>query len=90
MNSSTISFNNYNIVSNFNYYINVGFIYRNNDVINYTRYDDAGKQIVTYDNISGNKTFNVNAFLIKLSNGRIKNYPSVRGSGWCIILTTVP
>ncbi|WP_241331267.1 TonB-dependent receptor [Chryseobacterium arthrosphaerae] len=65
MNSSTISFNNYNIVSNFNYYINVGFIYRNNDVINYTRYDDAGKQIVTYDNISGNKTFNVNAFFNK-------------------------
>lgn len=65
MSTSMISFNSYNIVSGINYYINAGFIYRNNDVINYTRYDDTGKQIVTYDNISGNKSFNISSSLNK-------------------------
>ncbi|MFZ4929951.1 outer membrane beta-barrel protein [Chryseobacterium sp. Mn2064] len=65
MNSSMISFNSYNMASGTNYYINAGFTYRNNDVINYTRYDDTGKQIVTYDNISGNKGFNISSSLSK-------------------------
>lgn len=64
-NNSTISFSNYNIVSGLNYYINASFNYSNNTVINYTRYDDAGKQIVTYDNISGNKSFNLSTHLNK-------------------------
>lgn len=66
MTNSNVSFNRFNIIKNFNYYINVGFIYRNNDVINYTKYDDAGKQIVTYDNISGNKNLTVGTGLTKI------------------------
>ncbi len=64
-NSSSVSFDNYNRGSGLNYHINAGFVYSNNDVINYTRYDDAGKQIVTYDNISGNKSFTVSTILNK-------------------------
>ncbi|WP_238555019.1 TonB-dependent receptor [Chryseobacterium sp. P1-3] len=56
-NSMYLYFNNFNKIKNINYYINIGFTYRNNDIINYTKYDDAGKQIVTYDNVSGNKKF---------------------------------
>lgn len=57
-NSMYMYFNSFNKVKNMSYYVNVGFTYRNNDIINYTKYDDAGKQIVTYDNVSGNKSIN--------------------------------
>lgn len=63
--SSNVSFNNFNIIKNFSYYINAGFTYRNNDVINYTKYDSSGKQIVTYDNVSGNKNINFSTGLSK-------------------------
>ncbi|WP_313089818.1 TonB-dependent receptor [Chryseobacterium flavum] len=59
MNSSSLSFNSYNLVKNFHYYITLGFTYRNNDVVNYSKYDNSGRQIITYGNISGNKTFNI-------------------------------
>jgi hypothetical protein len=62
---STVSLDSYNMVSGLSYHINANFVYNNNDIINYTRYDDAGKQIVTYDNISGNKSFSLNASLNK-------------------------
>lgn len=64
-NNSTVSLDSYNMVSGLSYHINANFVYNNNDIINYTRYDDAGKQIVTYDNISGNKSFSLNASLNK-------------------------
>lgn len=57
-NNLYLYFNNYNKVKDLSYYFNLGFTYRNNDIINFTTYDDSGKQIVTYDNISGNKNFN--------------------------------
>ncbi|MBV8328692.1 TonB-dependent receptor [Chryseobacterium sp.] len=63
--SSGATFSSFNMVKNFNYYINIGFVYRNNDVINYTKYDNSGKQIITYDNISGNKSLNVGTGLSK-------------------------
>ncbi|MCJ7932951.1 MAG: outer membrane beta-barrel family protein [Chryseobacterium sp.] len=63
--STNASFSSFNIIKNFNYYINAGFTYRNNDVINYTQYDSSGKQIVTYDNISGNKNINLSTGLSK-------------------------
>lgn len=57
-NNLYLYFNNYNKVKDLSYYFNLGFTYRNNDIINFSTYDDSGKQIVTYDNISGNKNFN--------------------------------
>lgn len=63
--SSNLFFTNFNMIKNINYYINLGFTYRNNDIINYNRYNNAGKQIVTYDNISGNKNINAGAGLSK-------------------------
>ncbi|MDR6923505.1 TonB-dependent receptor [Chryseobacterium sp. 2987] len=60
-NNSYLYFNNYNMVKNMSYYLNIGFTYRDNDIINYSKYDSAGKQLVTYDNISGNKNINAGA-----------------------------
>ncbi|PKF74354.1 TonB-dependent receptor [Chryseobacterium sp. PMSZPI] len=57
-NNLSLYFNNYNKVKDLSYYVNISFTYRNNDIINFTKYDDAGKQVVTYDNVSGNKSLN--------------------------------
>jgi hypothetical protein len=57
-NNTNLYFNNYNMVKNISYYFNVGFTYTDNDIVNYSKYDSSGKQLVTYDNISGNKIFN--------------------------------
>jgi len=65
-NSLSLYFSNYNKVKDLSYYLNVGFTYRNNDIINFTKYDNAGKQIVTYDNVSGNKSINASAGLSKI------------------------
>ncbi|WP_160136465.1 outer membrane beta-barrel protein [Chryseobacterium sp. c4a] len=64
-NESNIAFNSYNMVKNLNYYVMAGFTYRNNDVINYSKYDNSGRQIVTYSNISGNKNFSFSFGLTK-------------------------
>lgn len=58
-NQTHLYFNNFNMVKNISYYVSAGFNYRNNDVTNYSYYDNSGKQFVTYTNISGNKSFNV-------------------------------
>ncbi|SHG82864.1 outer membrane beta-barrel protein [Chryseobacterium vrystaatense] len=60
-NNSSLFFNNYNLVKNVNYYVSLSFVYRNNDVVNYSRYDNSGKQLVTYDNVSGNKNMTAGA-----------------------------
>lgn len=65
MNETSVSFNSYNIIKNLNYYITTGFTYRNNDVINYSKYDSSGRQIITYSNISGNKNFSFSTGLSK-------------------------
>ncbi len=57
-NSTYLYFNNFNMVKNINYYLNAGFTYKNNDIINYSYFDESGRQLVTYANISGNKHFN--------------------------------
>ncbi|MDN3691721.1 outer membrane beta-barrel protein [Chryseobacterium tructae] len=64
-NESNIAFNSYNMVKNLNYYVMVGFTYRNNDVINYSKYDNSGRQIITYSNISGNKNLSFSFGLTK-------------------------
>lgn len=58
-NRTNLYFNNSNLIKNISYYINVGFTYSNNDIINYSYYDKSGKQFVTYSNVSGNKSFNL-------------------------------
>ncbi|KQT17651.1 hypothetical protein ASG31_09675 [Chryseobacterium sp. Leaf404] len=57
-NSLYINLNNFNMVKNINYYLNVGFTYRNNDVVNFAYFDESGKQYVSYANLSGNKNIN--------------------------------
>ena len=66
VNETNLSYNSFNMIKNINYYIVAGFTYRNNDVTNFSQYDSSGKQIVTYSNISGNKTFNVSFGLTKI------------------------
>lgn len=57
-NSTYLYFSNYNMVKNISYYVNIGFTYENNNITNYSYYDDSGKQFVTYANVSGNKSLN--------------------------------
>lgn len=64
-NETNLTLNSYNMVRNLNYYIMTGFSYRNNDVVNYSKYDNSGRQIITYSNISGNKNFNFSMGLTK-------------------------
>jgi len=64
-NNTYIYMNNFNMVKNINYYINFGFTYKNNDVVNYSYYDESGKQFVSYANISGNKNFNLGGSFTK-------------------------
>lgn len=59
-NSSTyVYYSNFNMLKNINYYVNLDFNYRENDVINYAYFDESGKQFITYANISGNKRINL-------------------------------
>jgi len=55
-NRTSIYFNNFNTKTSFNYNVNVSFTYNNNDVTNFSFYDESGKQFVSYRNISGNKS----------------------------------
>ena len=57
-NRTYLYFNTSNLVKNISYYLNIGLTYANNDIINYSYYDESGKQFVTYENVSGNKNFN--------------------------------
>lgn len=57
-NATYLYFNNFNMLKNINYYVSASFNYTNNDVINYSYFDDSGKQFVTYANVSGNKYLN--------------------------------
>ncbi|MBT2623737.1 TonB-dependent receptor [Chryseobacterium sp. ISL-6] len=58
INRTYLYFNNFNILKDISYYINIGFTYSNNDITNYSYYDNSGKQYVTYANVSGNKDLN--------------------------------
>lgn len=58
-NRTYLYFNNFNMVKDISYYVNIGFTYGNNDITNYSYYDDSGKQFVTYANVSGNKNINM-------------------------------
>ncbi|WBV61493.1 outer membrane beta-barrel protein [Chryseobacterium camelliae] len=55
-NRTSVYFNNFNTKTSFNYNVNLSFTYSNNDVTNFSFYDESGKQFVSYRNISGNKS----------------------------------
>ncbi|WP_294307106.1 outer membrane beta-barrel protein [uncultured Chryseobacterium sp.] len=57
-NRTSLYYNNFNVPKNTNYYINLSFTYNSNDTTAFSYYDDSGKQFVTYNNISGNKSAN--------------------------------
>jgi len=57
-NQTYLYFSNSNMVKNISYYANFSFTYSNNNVTNYSYFDDSGKQFVTYANVSGNKNIN--------------------------------
>lgn len=65
-NMTYLYFSNYNMVKNINYYLNVGFTYRENDIVNYSYFDTDGKQHLTYANVSGNKFFNLGGSFSKI------------------------
>ena len=58
-NQTYLYFNNFNMVKNISYYFNLNLTYGNNDVVNYSYFDESGKQFVTYANVSGNKNLNL-------------------------------
>ena len=66
-NSSSLSFNDFNQVKNLNIFVNASFTYYNNQITSQRTYDAEGKQYLTYDNISGNKS-------VSLSFGATKTY----------------
>ncbi len=64
-NNMYVYLSNFNMVKNINYYLNFGFTYKNNDVVNYSYFDESGRQLITYANLSGNKNFNIGGSLTK-------------------------
>lgn len=64
-NRTSVYFNNFNVKTSLNYNINLSFTYNNNDITNFSFYDESGKQFVTYTNISGNKTVTLGGSLGK-------------------------
>lgn len=54
-NSSNFNFTTFNTAKGINFNTRLNFRYSNNDIANFSFYDDSGKQYITYANISGNK-----------------------------------
>lgn len=64
-NSTNLNFSTMNIPRGINFYTRLGFTYTDNDIVNYSFYDDSGKQFRTFENISGNKRANFSTSLTK-------------------------
>lgn len=64
-NSTNINFNMMNVAKGINFYSRLGFNYTDNDIVNYSFYDDSGRQFRTFENISGNKRLNFSTSLTK-------------------------
>lgn len=58
-NMTYLYLNNFNRVKNTSYYINAGFTYKANDIINASYFDESGRQRITYVNANGNKSLNL-------------------------------
>ena len=59
-NNSSVNFNSFNQLKNFNYYFRISYSFQNNSIVTKRVYDNSGKQFVTYENINGNKSANAN------------------------------
>ena len=64
-NTSSLYFLNRNIPKNITYSAKIKFDYTDNDVSDYSYYDDAGRQFRTYANISGNKVLSLDSRFTK-------------------------
>lgn len=64
-NSTNINFNTMNVAKGINFYTRLGFNYTDNDIVNYSFFDDSGREFSTYENISGNKRANFSTSLTK-------------------------
>lgn len=64
-NTTNLNFSTMNIPKGINFYARLGFNYTDNDIVNYSFYDDSGRQFSTYENISGNKRANFSTSLTK-------------------------
>ena len=64
-NATNINFNTMNVPKGINFYARLGFNYTDNDIVNYSFYDDSGRQFSTFENISGNKRANFSTSLTK-------------------------
>lgn len=64
-NSTNINFNTMNVAKGINFYTRLGFNYTDNDIVNYSFFDDSGREFSTYENISGNKRANISTSLTK-------------------------
>lgn len=65
-NNSKINYRITNVEKNTNFFFNLNFNYINNDIVDYSYYDDSGKQFSSFANISGNKRFNFNSSFSKI------------------------
>ncbi|WP_034690558.1 TonB-dependent receptor [Kaistella palustris] len=64
-NNTNLNFTTFNVARGLSFFSRLGFSYSDNDIVNYSFYDDAGKQFSTYENISGNKRLNFSTSLTK-------------------------
>lgn len=64
-NASAINFSTFNTAKGINFNTRFNFNYKNNEIVDYSYYDDSGKQFRTYANLSGNKTWNFSTSLTK-------------------------
>lgn len=64
-NTTAVNFNTLDIAKGISFYTRMGFNYTDNDIVNYSFYDDSGRQFNTYENISGNKRANFSTSLTK-------------------------
>ena len=58
-NSTNINFMGSNIGRTMNFYVRLEFSYWENDIVDYSYFDETGKQFSSYANISGNKRLNL-------------------------------
>lgn len=64
-NATNINYNSADIARGINFYAQMNFSYVNNDIVDFSYFDESGKQFSTYANISGNKHINFNTSFSK-------------------------
>ena len=64
-NSTNINYNSNDVARGINFFATMNFSYINNDIVDFSYFDESGKQFSTYANISGNKRANFNTSFSK-------------------------